>query len=264
MGRATGPVGRITGPVGRITGPVGRVTGPVDKLSADDAGMALGDPNALLGPGLGDLGAGESVVVPTQVAQTHRRGLFMLIGVAGMLLLGVIGAVVLMVTSSSDDTPMGLGHSASFNTERPEDIGHPRTPGDTTGSAAGPSTVKKIVTSHWPTIRPQNPAQETEPSDPTLKKLGAEESEDMAAMQGEGTKFCYIRAQTGALGLEMLDLKKISVTLTVDKTGTVTDVQLSDHSKDTFGSCLIARIKGWKFRASPGGTFRIALAFSNG
>jgi hypothetical protein len=86
----------------------------------------------------------------------------------------------------------------------------------------------------------------------------------MAAKQGEGTKFCYIRAQKGALGLEIQEMKKLSVTLTVDKTGTVTDVQLSEHSKDTFGSCLISRIKSWKFRPSPGGIFRIALAFSAG
>jgi hypothetical protein len=258
-----GSVGRATGPVGRVTGPVNRVTSSVAKLSPEEAGMPLADPNALLGNSDLD-GAGESVVVPAQVAQNHRRSMFMLIGVAGVLLLGVIGAVVFMVTSSSDDTPMGLGHSTQFNSDRPEDYGHPRTPGDTTGSAAGSSTsVKKIVTSHWPTIRPQGPTQE-EPTDPNLKKLDSDEITDMAAKQGEGTKFCYIRAQKGALGLEMLDLKKISVTLTVDKTGTVTDVQLSEHSKDTFGSCLIARIKGWKFRASPGGTFRIALAFSNG
>jgi len=111
--------------------------------------------------------------------------------------------------------------------------------------------------------QPSHPIQE-EPTDPNLKRLGPDEIENMAAKQGEGTKFCYIRAQKGALGLEMLDLKKISVTLTVDKTGTVTDVQLSEHGKDTFGACLTARIKGWKFRVSPGGTYRIALAFSNG
>ena len=255
-----GQVGRATGPVGRVTGPVNRVTASVAKLSPEEVGTPLGAPNALLGTDFA--GAGESVVAPAHVEQTHRRGLFMLIGVAGLLLIGVVVAVVLMV-SSSDDTPMGLGHSTAFNTDRPEDIGHPRNPGDTTGPATGSGGVKKIVTSHWPTIRPQGPTQE-EPTDPNLKKLGADEIEDMAAKQGEGTKFCYIRAQKGALGLEMLDLKKISVTLTVDKTGAVTDVQLSEHGKDTFGNCLIARIKGWKFRVSPGGTFRIALAFSNG
>lgn len=257
VGRVTGPVGRVTGPVGRVTGPVNRVTASVAKMSPAELGLP-GDPNAIAG----DPSAGESVVA-APVAHSHKRGMIMLLGVAGVLLLGVVGAVVLMVTSSSDDTPLGLGRTSQINSDRPEDIGHPRTPGDTQGPAT--TQPKKPTTSHWPQIRPQQTQpQETEPTDPNLKKLGADEIEDMAAKQGEGTKFCYIRAQKGALGLEMLDLKKINVTLTVDKTGAVTDVQLSEHAKDTFGACLIARIKGWKFRVSPGGTYRIALAFSNG
>jgi hypothetical protein len=39
-------------------------------------------------------------------------------------------------------------------------------------------------------------------------------------------------------------------------------VQLSKHANNEFGQCLISRIKGWRFRESAGGTFRIALAFS--
>jgi predicted Zn finger-like uncharacterized protein len=259
--RVTGQVGRVTGPVGRVTGPVNRVTASVAKLTAGEAGLPA-DPDAPPS----DLAAGESVVVPAPVAQTHRRGLIMLIGVAAVLLLGVVGAVVLMVTSSDDDAPLGLGRTSQLNTDRPEDIGHPRSPGDVgpSGSGAG---AQKIVRPHFPGFNPtqqQRPTQVEEPVDPSLKKLGPDEIEDMAAKQGEGTKFCYIRAQKGALGLEIQDLKKLSVTLTIDKTGTVTDVQLSEHAKDSFGSCLISRIKGWKFRASPGGTFRIALAFSAG
>ena len=84
----------------------------------------------------------------------------------------------------------------------------------------------------------------------------------MAAKYGEGTKRCYMRAQKGALGFEIADTKKIDVTLTVGKDGVVSDVQLSKHANNEFGQCLIARIKGWRFRESRGGTFRIALAFS--
>jgi predicted Zn finger-like uncharacterized protein len=246
-----------TGAVNRVTGPVNRVTASVARLAPEEIGLPA-DPNAPAS----ELGAGESIVVPTQVAKAHRRGLIMLIGAAALLLVGVIGAVVFMMSSSDNDGPMGLGRTTMLNTDRPEDqFGHPKTPGDTQGSSAGPAKPH-ITTPRWIPTAP--PHTQEEPTDPNLKKLGADEIEDMAAKQGEGTKFCYIRAQKGALGLEMLDLKKISVTLTVDKTGTVTDVQLSDHAKDTFGACLIARIKGWKFRVSPGGTFRIALAFANG
>lgn len=256
----TGAVGRVTGPVGRVTGPVNRVTAAVAKLPASELGLPGDDPNAFLANPDGT--AGESLAMPVPVAHSHKRGLIMLLGVAGVLLLGVVGAVVLMETSSSDDTPLGLGHTSMINSDRPEDIGHPRTPGDTNGSAA--TSTKKIIQSHWPVLRPQTPIEQPENTDPTQKKLGADEIEDMAAKQGEGTKRCYMRAQKGALGIEIQDLKKISVTLTVDKTGSVTDVQLSDHAGDQFGTCLIARIKGWKFRVSPGGVFRIALAFSNG
>jgi predicted Zn finger-like uncharacterized protein len=258
----TGQHGRITGAVGRVTGPVGRVTAPVAKVGVDELGMPV-DPMA---PPPSDLAAGDSVVVPPHVAQTHRRGMIMLIGVAAVLLLGVVGAVVLMVTSSDDDAPLGLGRTSQINNDRPEDIAHPKNPTDVgPGSAAGSAKPQQIVRPHFPGIStPTHPTQVEEPADPTLKKLGPDEIEDMASRQGEGTKFCYIRAQKGALGLEIQDLKKLSVTLTVDKTGAVTDVQLSDHAKDTFGSCLISRIKSWKFRASPGGTFRIALAFSAG
>ena len=86
----------------------------------------------------------------------------------------------------------------------------------------------------------------------------------MAAKQSEGTKRCYMRAQKGAMGFEIAELRKIAVTLTVNKTGAVTDVKLSSQSGNTFGQCLIARIKAWKFReSSSGGVFRISLAFSS-
>src|SRR5262249_52518190 len=112
-----------------------------------------------------------------------------------------------------------------------------------------------------PTV--SDPQQEIA-SDPSKLKLRADEIEDMASKQGDGTKRCYMRAQKGALGLDVQDVKKIDVMLTVDKEGAVTDVQLSDHAGDNFGKCLIGRIRGWKFRQSPGGVFKIALAFSSG
>jgi predicted Zn finger-like uncharacterized protein len=259
LARPPAATSKKTGAVGRITGPVNRVTASVARLAPEEVGL----PATPTAP-QPELGAGESIVAPTQVAKDHRRGLIMLIGVAAVLLVGVIGAVVLMVASGDDDGPMGLGRTTMLNTDRPEDQINRTKPGEPQGSAAGPAKQQHITTNHWIPTNPGNQHVQEEPTDPNLKRLGADEIEDMAAKNGEGTKFCYIRAQKGALGLEMLDLKKIEVTLTIDKTGTVTDVQLSDHAKDTFGSCLIARIKGWHFRVSPGGTYRFALAFSNG
>jgi hypothetical protein len=72
-----------------------------------------------------------------------------------------------------------------------------------------------------------------------------------------------MRAQRGAEGIEIADLKKLSVTMTIDKTGTVTDVTLNEHQADTLGQCLVGQIKRWKFRESPGGLYRIVLAFAS-
>ena len=160
------------------------------------------DPNA---SPLSDPAAGESIVVPTQVAQTHRRGLIMLIGVAAVLLLGVVGAVVLMVTSSDDDAPLGLGHTSQIDNVAPRGHRAPRRTRATLGPGSAATNPKQIVRPHFPGVNtsPSHPTQVEEPSDPNLKRLGADEIEDMAAKQGEGTKRCYMRAQKGALGFEI-------------------------------------------------------------
>jgi hypothetical protein len=54
------------------------------------------------------------------------------------------------------------------------------------------------------------------------------------------------------------------VTLTIDREGNVSDLQLSDHSADTLGKCLTGAIRTWKFRSSAGGTFRFSLNFVDG
>ena len=38
---------------------------------------------------------------------------------------------------------------------------------------------------------------------------------------------------------------------------------LNEHGTDTLGQCLIGQIKRWKFRESPGGLYRIILAFAS-
>jgi hypothetical protein len=176
--------------------------------------------------------------------------------------IGVVVAVVFVLSGGNEDLPVGLGGTRQgIDTSRPEDIVRralPPAPNDT-GSGSGAThrprpTGNRITTG-------QNPQPE-EPDTGPGSHLDPSEIEAMAAKYGEGTKRCYMRAQKGALGLEIADTKKIDVTLTVQKDGTVSDVQLSKHANNEFGQCLIARIKGWKFRESKGGTFRIALAFS--
>jgi predicted Zn finger-like uncharacterized protein len=242
-----------------------RPSGSLPRIGVDNVGMQPGLTPDAGGAPLLDPSMAEGVVSAPVVAQAHRRGMIMLLAFAAVLLLGVAGAVVLLVTSNGDDDlPLGLGRSSQIDTSRPEE-----TPGHHGGPDTGTGTqtvIKQPFVRRCPpycgntVIQPH--VDET-PVDPTQKRLEASEIEDMAGKQGEGTRRCYMRAQKGALGIEIQDLKKIAVTLSVDKDGLVTDVQLSDHAADALGKCLIARIKSWKFRTSPGGTYRFSLAFSN-
>jgi hypothetical protein len=132
----------------------------------------------------------------------------------------------------------------------------------TTGSATKPTpkhVTTGVTTPHPTTIGTPDVPDST---DSTKAKLRIDEIEDMARKQNDGTNRCYMRAQKGALGIEIQDLKKVAVTVTVGADGTVSEVGLSEHADDQFGKCLIGRVKTWKFRASPGGTFRFELAFA--
>jgi hypothetical protein len=204
----------------------------------------------------------ESVVARASV-EASRRGMIILLVAAGLLLAGVLAAVVLIFTSGNDDSePGSLGRTREIDTSRPEDIVR-RIAIQATGSGGGSigprSPIRHIQT-------PGHPGSGIEPeiTDPTKRALESDEVEDMAAKQSDATNFCYKRAQRGALGIEIADLKRLDVTLTVDKEGTVNDVGLSSHSSDTFGMCVISRIKGWRFRQSSGTkTFRITLVFAH-
>lgn len=265
----TGPMPRIsqTGAVPRMghTGAVARISGTgalprmgntasLPKLTPAELGMnvnASSEPHA------------DESVVARSFATRHRRGLMLLIGVSAAMIAGVVLLFMFVVNNNNDEYGGGLGGTRQIDTSRPEDI--VRKQAGLPPVSAGSNAVVAIQKN--PIIRKPNGGntntntQVEEPSGGNALK--ASEVEDMAAKQGEGTKRCYMRAQKGALGFEIAEIKKINVTLTVGKDGVVNAVDLSSHGNDTFGQCLIARIKGWKFRESNGGTFRIALAFSN-
>jgi len=86
----------------------------------------------------------------------------------------------------------------------------------------------------------------------------------MARKHTDMTQRCYMRSQRGADSITVGEVKKIGITLTVDRDGNVNDLQLSEHAGDTLGKCLTGSIKGWKFRPSAGGTFRFSLNFAPG
>ena len=256
---ATGAVARIG--AGTASNPrIGGLTGSSPKLSPSELGMNV-DPalaSQLAAASSGEPHSDESVVAAS-FKERHRRGLIVLIGASAALVVGVVLLFVFVVNNPGETYEGGLGGTRQIDTSRPEDIVRKQLP---PAPNAGSNAVNN-VTKKW--IRPNTGNNITGTNDELpSNSLQASEVEDMAAKQGEGTKRCYMRAQKGALGFEIQDVKKISVTLSVNKDGTVGNVSLSEHEKDSFGQCLIARIKGWKFRDSGGGTFRISLAFSNG
>jgi predicted Zn finger-like uncharacterized protein len=248
-------IGAATGSVGRISSPQFRTGSQPRMMMPSELGMNV-DP--ALASAAGAPGAAESMVARS-FRDRHRRGLLALIIVSAVLVLGVIGAVVFVVSRESEEIGGSLGGGTQIDTSRPEDIIRRQAAlVESSGSAAKPTSIKRNTGKHVTNAITQVA------EDPRGNSLQASEVEDMAAKQGEGTKRCYMRAQKGAMGFEIGDIKKIAVTLSVAKDGSVTNVVLSSHGTTSLGQCLIARIKGWKFRESPsGGTFRISLAFSS-
>ncbi len=194
--------------------------------------------------------------------RSHRRGLFALLGFALVLVLGVTTAVVLFVVGSDDLTGSKLGRVRDIDTSRPEDpITHrPLAPGVTPTPPANPFIPRPVQPP-----RPTNPVVPRDPepvaSGPSLR---SEEIEEMARKHQDMTQRCYMRSQRGADAILVGDVKKIAVTLTIDRDGNVSNVGLSEHANNNLGKCLIGSMRSWKFRASAGGAFRFSLNFVSG
>ncbi len=247
---------------GRRTGghPVLRSTASFPSLSQGAGTTPDGAPAAL------DVGDPGLTLAPVQ--KSHRRGLIALLGVAGVMVLGVIGAVVLLVTRNDDPTGGNLDSVRDIDTSRPEDpITHrPIDPGPV-GSAnppANPSVPRPAPHPRPIPNSPSGPPSGGEPPVPQGDSLRGDEIEDAARKHQDVTQRCYLRSQRGADSILIGDVKKIAVTLMIDKDGNVSDVQLSDHAADNLGKCLSTSIRGWKFRQSSGGTFRFSLNFVSG
>jgi hypothetical protein len=247
-GVAASPAARRSGPIGGVARPSGPklgATGPVANM----AGMpGTGDP-ALVDPANPDL---SLVAAP---AVSHRRGMIALVAGA-LVLLG--GAIALVFFLSSDDsaTGGGLGRGLDIDTTRPDD---PIRRGSAVSTQLDPP--QNPFMPRRPVWRPQ-PPKPPEPTDGT--GLDAKEIEDMAAKNSGVTQRCWQRAQRGADGILIADVRKIYVTLKVDGPGAVTDVQLSEHGNTSLGKCLAGSIRGWRFRQTQKGiTAKFALVFQN-
>ena len=197
------------------------------------------------------------------VVRAHRRGLIALLAVAALMVLGVIGAVLVFVARDDDVTGDSLGPVHDIDTSRPDDpiTHHP------VGSAApvAPSPAPVAPTAPRPVPHPRSPSSGgTGAESPGGPALAGDEIEDVARKHQETTQRCYMRSQRGADAILIGDVKKIAVTLTIDREGNVSDLQLSEHAADNLGRCLTGAIRAWKFRQSSGGTFRFSLNFVSG
>jgi hypothetical protein len=207
-----------------------------------------------------DPATGEPIPLAPQVAVSHRRGMIALLVGALVLLGGAAAAVIYIVTSNEEGSGGGLiGYDV--DTTRPDD---PRRLGSA-GVAATDTTQPQNPFVPKPKPRPNpntNPNTNPIPTNPNAKDLRPDEVEDMAARSSGATQTCWRRSQRGAEAILLSDLKKIGVTLTVDRSGVVTNVSLSDHATTSLGKCLSSTIRGWKFRESTAGiTARITLVF---
>jgi hypothetical protein len=248
----------------------GRATGSVPKISIGELGAAAAASTRMTGSNaaFGMTGPfqpipSESMVAAAPAAE-HRRGMLIMIAVAVLLLAGGIVAVVMIMSNNGDEDSSTLAHSMQYDNSRPDDMPRPKNAIEAvTQGAQIAAKQQQKQQPHQQIHYPNQPEIPETPGDPTKSKIKPEEIEDIANKNAEGTKRCYMRAQKGTLGIDVNDIKRIDVLFTLDPTGTVTNVSLSDHTNDQFGQCLIARVKGWKFRASPGGQFKFPLVFAN-
>jgi predicted Zn finger-like uncharacterized protein len=247
---------------GTVPGAVGRLTGqqPSLRSTASIASVLPGPNQDLLALEPPD---GDPSLTMAPVRKSHRRGLIALLSVAGVLVLGVVGAVILLVTTNDDSTGGSLGPVRDIDTSRPEDpITHrPIEPTGPVGSANPPPNP--FIPRPTPHPRPIPPVgSNRDPDPPPGNSLRSEEIEEIARKHQDLTQRCYMRSQRGVDAILVGEVKKIAVTLVIDKDGNVGDVQLSDHAADALGKCLTTSIRStWKFRPSSGGTFRFSLNF---
>ena len=261
-----GPRAAAAGAVVRAQPAVG--TAPVAAASTARAANLIA--------GGGPRGISDTASPPFAPASAKKRGsmMIMIIGVL-VVLVGAIVVVVMrphraggdngFVASGTNDSYGNLG----LHSDDPHRANPVANPGTGSGSAVAVDPAHKL---------PQNPPTNSgnpggivhhDPVPPgpgsnaaklPLPPIGGPDGpiteltpDDVQAMYREksmGTQRCWEQAQKKD---PFIDAKKINATLAIDKTGVVTDVNLSAFGGEFLGQCLAGRIKLWKFHASPAG-----------
>lgn len=259
--KRTGPIHQTQGVkrsgLGHTTGAVGRMSQP--RLGTSQ--MAAVEPiDPATGAPLTTDGAAVEVVPLPQVS--HKRGVVVLV-LGALALIGAAVAVLFAVSGGEEDSASGRVRISNIDTTRPDDPSRNLPPGP--GSAVGSAAANPLIPTRRPTGSGTTRPTQRDPvlvPQPTGDSLRPDEIEDMAAKYSSTTQRCYMRAQRGEAAILVGDVKKISVTLTVGNDGVVSEVALSDNqAQNSLGKCLISAIRSWKFRTSPGGTFRFVLHF---
>ena len=249
-------------------------TGAVARMGNTAAVARVEDPNALanaFAPGADPSVApgAELAMQPAPAETSHKKGMIILLGVSVVLLAGVVVAVVVLA-GGDDTTDKGLGRSEGIDTTRPDDPLRPRLPGEhgSGGSAVATNPffppkppIKRPNGSGGNTTAPPN-GSNTGPDLPTGDSLSPEDVDTVSKKYSTGTQRCYMRSQKGTDAITIGPVKSIQATLTVGRDGTVTEVVLGSHADDSLGKCLSGALRGWRFRANPGGRVKFTLAFA--
>jgi TonB family protein len=214
------------------------MSAPIPMLVPRTEAVHAHAPNTTLGA--------AAASAPVAKPAGNRTLIFVLLVAIGGL--GLIGAMVALVMSSTEDT------RAAAVAAREEVV---REQARAVEEALAEARKRDAVAT--PIVTPDAGPVEAPVAGPAA--LGADEIQAMAAKQTAATTSCFRRAEKTADARVLASVSKITVTFSVAASGTVSDVQLSDNLEATsFGKCLEAKVREWKFRASPGGTFRFTIA----
>ncbi|MEZ4359504.1 MAG: GYF domain-containing protein [Kofleriaceae bacterium] len=225
---------------------------------------------ALLGPGLEP----GPVEVPLAMPAAQQRKHALLLGLVAAALVGAALVALLLLQGGDDEQPSMLavsGRDVTDLTIRPDD---PRRPsagsGATTPETPTSPSVRPIGVPRRPPSTGSNPGTgststgggkvETTPPPKALTALGGDEVEEMSQRNSGGLNRCYEQALKKDIFLEV---KSIKITISIDASGSVTGVQLSSHADHALGTCMIARIRAWRFRPNLRGLdakFTVAFA----
>lgn len=249
---------------------------PADAVTA---GLALAAQEAQA-DALADV-AGAGAPLAAQVAPPPKRGHLGLLIVAALTLAAVIALVMVasgVFSSDDQDGPRIAVDDYDNLGGRKDPVFRPGSGTPVKPGSAGDGSAKVIKPWTNPNVNgnnnnPNNNGNnnpntnggsgkvEIAGSSGPLLELKADDVENMFQRNSDISRRCYEQALKKD---PFLEVKKIAVTMTVDKAGTVNDVGLSSHADQQLGKCLMQRIKSWRFRESSGGiTTRINVVFGS-